>query len=257
MRNSSPRHLSSSSSPPPPRERGGLIGQLLLIAVTIVIGGLLAMAFTRHGDQVETPTAVPSDTTGAPPSQPPPTASTPAAKPAQGEPTPGSPSSGSSAVGGGNLLRNPGFEDDLSGWRAIGGASLELVSAAREGQQAVSLTAGSGTDPGLTARQVTRCQLHRSYTATAWVRASEPGTTVELNLIEYTGDRRLATDVAGHVLPDGEWQRIEVEHVAHRQGTELAVEVVASGLPRQAELLVDAVEVRLAGKTDAFTPRTT
>jgi hypothetical protein len=89
------------------------------------------------------------------------------------------------------------------------------------------------------------------------VRASEPGTTVELNLVEYVGNRRLTTDLAGHVLPDGEWQRIEVEHVAHKQGSELAVEVVASGLPRQVELLIDAVEVRLGATTDAFTPRTT
>jgi len=77
------------------------------------------------------------------------------------------------------------------------------------------------------------------------------------NLIEYVGGRRLVTDVAGHVLPDGEWQRIEVDHVAHRQGAELAVEVVADGLPGQAELLVDSVEVRLAAMTDSFIPRTT
>ena len=253
MRYSSPRHLSD----PPPRERGALIGQLLLIAITIVIGGLLAMAFTRHGEPAETGSAVPPEATGAPPSQPPPTASIPAAKPAPGEPTPSSPASGSSAVGGGNLIGNPGFETDLGGWRAIGGARLELVNAAHEGQQAASLVAGSGKNPGMAARQVTSCVLHRTYTATAWVHASEPGTTVELNLVEYTGGRRLATDVAGHVLPGGEWRRIEVAHVTHRQGAELAVEVVASGLPQQSELLVDAVDVRLGAVTDTFTPRTT
>jgi hypothetical protein len=253
MRYSTPRHLSGR----PPRERGALIGQLLLIAVTIVIGGLLAMAFTRHGDPAESDAAAPAEATGAPPNQPPPTASTPAVTPAQGEPTPSSPSSGSSAVGGGNLLGNPGFEDDLNGWRATGGGRVELVSDAHEGQQAVSLSAASGRQPGMIARQVTRCQPHRSYMATAWVRASQPGATVELNLIELVGDRRLVTDVAGHVLADGGWQRIEVDHVAHRPGAELAVEVVAGGLAPQAELLVDDVEVRLAGKADTFTPRTT
>lgn len=253
MRYSSPRHLPD----PPPRERAALIGQLLLIAVTIVIGGLLAMALTRHGDPAETDTAAPPETTGAPPSLPPPTASAPAAKPAPGEPTPSSPASGGSAVGGGNLLDNPGFEDGLNGWRAIGGGRLELVGEAHDGQQAVSLSATSGGQPGMTARQVTRCQPHRSYTATAWVRSSEPGATVELNLVEYVGGRRLVTDVAGHVLPDSAWQRIEVDHVTHRQGAELAVEVVADGPAGQAELLVDSVEVRIAASTDAFTPRTT
>jgi Carbohydrate binding domain len=255
MRYPTPRHLSNR----PPRDRGALIGQLLLIAVTIVIGGLLAMAFTRHGDPAESDAAAPAEaTTGAPPNQPPPTASTPAATPAPGEPTPSSPSSGSSAVGGGNLLvGNPGFEDGLNGWRATGGGKVELVSEAHEGQQAVSLSAASGRQPGMIARQVTRCQPHSSYMAAAWVRTSQPGATVELNLIEFVGDRRLVTDVAGHVLPGGGWQRIEVDHVAHRPGAELAVEVVADGLTPQAELLVDDVEVRLAGKADTFTPRTT
>ncbi len=253
MRYSSPKHLSDEPLP----ERGGLIGQFLLIAVTIVIGGLLAIAFTRHGDPVETEAAAPAGITGAPPGQPPPTAGTPAAKSASSEPSPSSPTADRSAVGGGNLLRNPGFEDGLDGWRAIGGGSLELVSTAHDGQQAASLVAGSGSDPGVTARQVTKCEAHRSYMATAWVRASKPGTTVELNLVEYLGGRRLSTDTAGHVLRGGDWQRIEVEHVSHVQGAELAVEIIADGLPRQDELLVDAVEVRLGDRTDTFTPRTT
>jgi hypothetical protein len=254
MRYSKPRHLSDT----PPIERGALIGQLLLIAVTIVIGGLLAMAFTRHGEQpAETGGAVPAEATGAPPSQPPPTAGTPAAKPAPGEPTPSSHAAGRSAVGGGNLLGNPGFEENLDGWRPLGGARLDLVSAARDGQRAVSLAAGSGADPGMTVRQVTKCKPHMTYVATAWVRAGEPGATVELNLVEYVGGRRLSTDVAGHVLPDTEWQRIEVEHVTHEQDADLAVEIVADGLPRQSELLVDSVEVRLGERTNTFVPRTT
>lgn len=73
------------------------------------------MALTKQGDPAESDTAAPPETTGAPPSLPPPTASTPAAMPAPGEPTPSSPAHGSSAVGGGNLLHNPGFEADLRG----------------------------------------------------------------------------------------------------------------------------------------------
>jgi hypothetical protein len=253
MRYSSPKHLSDE----PLRERGGLVGQFLLIAVTIVIGGLLAIAFTRHGDPVETEAPAPPGVTGAPPGQPPPTAGTPAAKSASSEPTPSSPTADRSAVGGGNLLRNPGFEEDLNGWRATGGGSLELVGTAHDGRRAASLVAGSGGDPGMTARQVTRCEAHRWYMATAWVRASRPGTTVELNLVEYIGRQRLSTDRAGHVLRGGDWQRIEVEHVSHVQGADLAVEIIADGLSRQDELLVDTVEVRLGDRTDTFTPRTT
>src|SRR6266511_2032826 len=66
-----PRHLSARS----PRERGTVLGQFLLIAITIVIGVLLAMAVTRHGEPAATETPV------APEAQPrhtspPPTAGT-------------------------------------------------------------------------------------------------------------------------------------------------------------------------------------
>src|SRR6266545_4572488 len=102
-----PRHLSARS----PRERGTVLGQFLLIAITIVIGGLLAMAVTRHGEPAATETPV------APEAQPRPTAGTPATASAASAPAGGTPaSSGTPAVGGGNLLANPGFEEGLDGW---------------------------------------------------------------------------------------------------------------------------------------------
>src|SRR6266508_4329464 len=172
-----PRHLSARS----PRERGTVLGQFLLIAITIVIGGLLAMAVTRHGE-------------------PPATASA-ASAPAGGTPA----SSGTPAVGGGNLLANPGFEEGLDGWTAIGGAKLDLADESREGSLALGLTAGGGRAPGVSARHVTESEAHRSYTATAWIRTARAGTTAELNLVEYVGRRRLSTDTSGAVLPDGDW----------------------------------------------------
>ena len=248
-----PRHLPSRS----PRERGAVLGQFLLIAITIVIGGLLAMAVTRYGEPAATETPVAPEAR-AQPTSPPPTAGTPATAPATGALSEGTPHpSGTPAVGGGNLLANPGFEAGLDGWSAIGGAKLDLAGESREGSLALSLTAGDGRAPGVSARHVTESEAHRSYSATAWVRTDRPGTTAELNLVEYVGDRRLSTDVSGAVLPSGDWQRLAVTHVTHRPGSELAVEVVIPGLAQPAGVAIDSLQVLLGPTSDAFGPETT
>lgn len=248
-----PRHLTNRS----PRERGTVLGQFLLIAITIVIGGLLAMAITRHGEPAATETPVAPEAETQPTSLPP-TAGTPATAPAAGAPSPGTPDpSGTPAVGGGNLLANPGFEEGLDGWNAIGSAKLDLADESREGSLALSLAAGNGRAPGVSARHVTESEAHRSYTATAWVRATSPGTTAELNLVEYIGERRLSTDTSGAVLPGGDWQRLDVMHVTHRPGSELAVEVVVPDLAQRAGVAIDSLQVRLGPTSNAFVPETT
>src|SRR6266498_2743291 len=226
-----PRHLSARS----PRERGTVLGQFLLIAITIVIGGLLAMAVTRHGEPAATETPVAPEAQPRPTS-PPPTAGTPATASAASAPAGGTPaSSGTPAVGGGNLLANPGCEGGL----------------------ALGLTAGGGRAPGVSARHVTESEAHRSYTATAWIRTARAGTTAELNLVEYVGRRRLSTDTSGAVLPGGDWQRLEVTHVTHQAGSELAVEVVVPDLAQGAGVALDDLQVRLGSSSIAFAPETT
>ena len=234
-----------------------MLGQFLLIAITIVIGGLLAMAVTRHGEPEATETPVAPEARSRPTS-PPPTAGTPATAPAARASSAGAPaSSGTPAVGGGDLLANPGFEEGLDGWSAIGGAKLDLADESREGSLALSLTTGGGRAPGVSARHVTESEAHRSYTATAWVRATRPGTVAELNLVEFVGDRRLSTDTSGAVLPGGQWRRLEVTHVTHEPGSELAIEVVVPDLAQRAGVALDDLQVRLGSSSDAFVPETT
>src|SRR5262245_44173855 len=248
-----PRHLPTRS----PRERGAVLGQFLLIAITIVIGGLLAMAITRHGEPAATEARVATEAP-AKPTNPLPTAGTPATAPAVDAPSGGTPDpTGTPAVGGGNLLANPGFEGGLDGWTAIGGAKLDLADESRDGCLALSLTAGDSRAPGVSARHVTKSEAYRSYTASAWVRTTGPATTAELNLVEYVGERRLSTDTAAAVLPGGDWQRLNVTHVTHKPGSELAVEVVVPDLAQRAGVEIDSVRVRLGRISDAFAPETT
>jgi hypothetical protein len=247
-----PKHLLAGA----PRQPGSLLGQLLLIAVTVLIGGLLAAVVTRHGTPSASETPLAPEATTRPTSSPP-TAGTPATSPAPEAPPSGASGSGTPAVGGGNLLANPGFEAGLDGWSPIGGAELDLAGASREGTLALSLAAGSGRSPGVGARHATRTEARRSYTATAWIRSNRSGTTAELNLVEYVGDRRLSTDTSGAVLPDTNWQRLDVTHVTHQPGSELALEVVLPDLARTTTVALDSVQLRRGAVTEAFVPETT
>jgi hypothetical protein len=92
---------------------------------------------------------------------------------------------------------------------------------------------------------VLRCKPGKTYAASVWVRANRPGTLVEVNLLEVVGGRRYATDSVGAVLEGGDWERVEVTHLAHRLGAPLAVEVVLPrGSPR-ASVLVDERELTI------------
>jgi hypothetical protein len=97
-------------------------------------------------------------------------------------------------MGGSNLLVDPGFEAGLAGWRPIAGARLERATPPRRGHWAASLTSTAAADQGMVVRGVLRCKPPKTYAATAWVRASNPGMLVEVNLLEYVHGRRYATD---------------------------------------------------------------
>jgi Carbohydrate binding domain len=153
----------------------------------------------------------------------------------------------------GGLLADPGFEAGLGGWRPLGGARLERVDQPRGGSFAAAVTTGASPDPGMTATGVTRCAPHRSYQASAWVRASVPGATVAFNLLEYVHGRRFAVDTVGAVLGGTGWQRIEVDHFTHVPKAKLAVEIVAPGLPLGSSVLVDDLALRVAATKQTFT----
>jgi hypothetical protein len=153
----------------------------------------------------------------------------------------------SSTAGGGpaagNLVADPGFEASVAGWLAIGGAKLGRAPVARAGQWAGGFTPTGSGDQGMALPQVARCTPGRTYAAAVWVRASRPGTVVQVTLLEVADGRRLATDTIGAVLRLGRWQRVEVTHHAHRPGADLAFEVVLPrGSPR-ATVLVDDLQL--------------
>jgi hypothetical protein len=142
----------------------------------------------------------------------------------------------------GNLLGDPGFERGLRGWVTLGGAGLGRVEDARSGRWAASFAGGDG-DPGMALREVTATAAGKAYAATVWVRATAPGVTVQLNVLEYHHGKRYAVDSGGAVLAGTGWERLEVAHDAHLPGDPLCVELLAPGLPGGASVLVDDLAV--------------
>jgi hypothetical protein len=155
----------------------------------------------------------------------------------------------------GGLVANPGFEAGLEGWQSLGGAGLERVGSPREGDWAAQLSRGSARSPGLSLADILKVQTIHVYHGTVWVRASQPGTTVQVNLFEALGGKRFAVDTVGAVVGT-DWQRLEVAHEGHRAGATLAVEILAPDLPGGARLLVDDLGIMRKAGTSITAPHT-
>ena len=167
------------------------------------------------------------------PSPPDPEAAPPAT--ASGAQGPGATRNGATAP--------PAAAPPSGGWLALGGARVEAAEPAGAGRRPGRFTATGAGDQGIALAGLLRCVPGRVYAATLLVRASKPGTLLEVTMLETAAGRRVAEDSIGAVLTDAGWRRVEIAHEAHRPGTALAVEVVLPrGSPR-ATVLVGDLEV--------------
>jgi Carbohydrate binding domain len=207
--------------------REHFVAEWILAAVAIVLTAAVVVSsmFSRPGSH-ETPSAT------DPPAAAPSTAATPTST-VQATPTTSNRAS---------MIR-VGFEAGLDGWRPIGAARIQRDPGARRGRWAARFTGSGSADQGMALPAALRCRPGKTYTASIWVRANRPGTLVEVNLLEVVGGRRYATDTMGAVLESGDWQRVEVAHLAHRPGATLAFEVVLPRGSPHASVLVDELEV--------------
>ena len=234
MDRTQPRHLSRRRAAPafdpgPGRVSAATIGLLLLaaLAAAVIAAGLGAGALL--GPTTRRP---PDVTVGSVPTLPargavqPPSASTAAARPGAG------------------LLPDPSFEAGLAGWQAAEGTRIDRVGSARDGRWAANFSATAGADPCVVAPRVAVVAAAVPYVVAVWLRSSQPGTAVALNLVELRQDRRFAVDTIGAVLDGIAWQRLEVAHDGHHVGDVLALEVHAPDLPSSASVSLDLVDVR-------------
>jgi len=150
-----------------------------------------------------------------------------------------------------NLLSNPSFEVNLSGWNGWQSSLLrEAQSGAPDGSYVAKVTRSSGTaftiDDG--ARAVTSTRAGTSYVAEAWVRAataSSVGKPVQILLRERTSTGTAVADVGSpNVALTNAWQRITVSRIATTTGGNLGVRVNQGSAVTGNAFWVDAAVLR-------------
>jgi PKD repeat protein len=124
---------------------------------------------------------------------------------------------------GTNLVGNPGFETNTTGWNNSGrtGVTLTRVSGGHSGSYAAALTnTTSATVPDCTLNDspnwVTTTQAS-TYQATVWVRADTAGAKLTLKLREYNGSTFVAQQVTTATLSTS-WQQVSVSYVPQNPG---------------------------------------
>ena len=148
------------------------------------------------------------------------------------------------------LLRGGSFEElgppgNIHGER---GTKMEVVAVGAAGSAHAARLSYSGAPAGpvgLMAPQVTRPPGPGArYSATAQVKASRPGLSVQITLIEIVGGKVVSADPYLVELRDTLWQVIGVQHEVTSKGSVLAVEVTFTGLGRGQYGWVDELDVK-------------
>jgi parallel beta-helix repeat protein len=133
----------------------------------------------------------------------------------------------------GNLVRNPSFETDTSGWTAYGGSTLQRVPGGQEGAVALEVrgpastaTFGINDSPNWVA---TTGAAGTHYRFTAWVRARTEVATgrARIRVREYLNGVLVGTATYSPFVPlTPAWQLLLTEHVAQATGSTLDVQIL-------------------------------
>jgi hypothetical protein len=127
---------------------------------------------------------------------------------------------------GTNLVGNPGFETDTTGWNNNGrtGITLTRVSGGHSGSSAAAMTnTTTTTQPDCTLNDSpnwVKTTQAGTYQAGLWVRADTAGAVLKLRLREYNGSTFVSSATAQITLSTG-WQQITVNYVPQVPGSTL------------------------------------
>jgi parallel beta-helix repeat protein len=123
-----------------------------------------------------------------------------------------------------NLVGNPGFETDLSGWNTSGsGANVSLtrVAGGHSGNWAAKLTNAGTTASTCTLNDSpdwARSTTAGTYTGSIWVRADVAGKTLKLRFREYSGSTLVGTQTTLAPLTTS-WQLVTVSYTTQAPGS--------------------------------------
>ena len=132
-----------------------------------------------------------------------------------------------------NLVGNPGFETDLSGWNTSGsgtGISLTRVTAGHSGGWAAMLANTGATQSTCTLNDSpdwAKPTTAGAYTGTIWVRADMAGATLKLRFREWNGSTLVGTQTTLATLTTS-WQQVSVVYTAQVPGSSLDLNAYVS-----------------------------
>jgi hypothetical protein len=159
-----------------------------------------------------------------------------------------------SPASAGEEVQNGTFETGTSGWLATpkddGSAPVALtrVTGGHTGSYAARVSNTSGA-PATTVlndspNSVASTTAGLTYRATAWVRASQPHTSLVLRLLQFDAGNALnARREDSYWATDTAWHRLTVDLVASKAGASIDVNALAWNLGSGGSFLVDDVSV--------------
>ena len=122
-----------------------------------------------------------------------------------------------------NLVKNPGFETDLSGWNTSGSTGtidLARVAGGHSGGWAARLT-NTGTSVATAdlndSPNWVKTTVAGNYIGGIWARADTPGAIITLRFREYNGSTLVRTTSAQATLTTS-WQQVSVTHTVAAPG---------------------------------------
>jgi parallel beta-helix repeat protein len=150
---------------------------------------------------------------------------------------------------GANLVKNPGFETDLTGWNTSGSdanVTLARVAGGHSGSWAAQLlnTGGTASTADLNdSPNWVKTTLPGSYVGSIWARADAPGATLTLRFREYNGSV-LAGSTSAQVALTTSWRQVSVTHTVVAPGAStLDFNVYVSKAPAGTGFYADDVSI--------------
>ena len=128
---------------------------------------------------------------------------------------------------GSELIGNPGFEVDTSGWTVEGSANelSHLDTGGHSGDGAVEVCTDTGGTFGISdSPNWVSYTEDRAYTASIWVRSDTSVATLTLRLREYLGGVQQGISVTETVALTPSWQQVTVNYTPVAPGSSLDFE---------------------------------
>jgi parallel beta-helix repeat protein len=147
-----------------------------------------------------------------------------------------------------NLVLNPSFESNVTGWNSYSGGGLARATGGFDGNWALQITGtaprasfGVNDSPNWVA-SVPAAGVR--YRITAWVRSASASGTAKIQVREYSGSSREGGVYSAGVTLAPTWQALGVDYVTQVAGSTLDVQVIDFPLAPSEVFVLDNVAIR-------------